>query len=173
MLGSWFNAYDNHNSRFSNGFEINQDILKLVKYFISSNTAFKELNNHFLRDLITCKIPCTETFSNTIIKKVLEILRNEIKIKLNEAKNFCLISDIWSNKQMLAFMGLEAIVINKNFEKELLVIGMIEMPLRHCAEDIKKAIENIVNSYEFDYTKIKGVCSDEGSAQSAKFIRIT
>jgi hypothetical protein len=34
------------------------------------------------------------------------------------------------------------------------------MPFRHFAEDsvlIKKAIEAIVNSKEFDYTKIKGV----------------
>ena len=122
--------------------------------------------------MITCKIPCTETFSSTIIKKVLELLRNEIKKKLNEAKSICLISDVWSNKQMLAFMGLVAVVINKHFEKELVVIGMIEMPLRHCAEDIKKAIETIVNSYEFDYSKIKGVCSDEGSAYVRLFKQI-
>ena len=73
---------------------------------------------------------------------------------------------------MLAFIGLVAIVRNKNFGKELLVFVMIEMPLRHCAEDIKKAIENIVNSNEFDYTKIKGVCSDEGSAYVRLFKQI-
>jgi hypothetical protein len=54
--------------------------------------------------------------------------------KLNDAKSICI---IWSNKQMLAFMGLVAIITNKYFEKELVVIGMIDMPLRHCAEDIK------------------------------------
>lgn len=31
------------------------------------------------------------------------------------------------------------------------------MPLRHCAEDIKLAIEKIVNSFKFDYSKINGI----------------
>ncbi len=33
---------------------------------------------------------------------------------------------------------------------------MNDIPLRHCAEDIKLAIEAIINSFKFDYTKIKG-----------------
>jgi hypothetical protein len=57
---------------------------------------------------------------------------------------------------MLAFMGLVAIITNKYFDKELLVIGMIDMPLRDCAEDIKLAVETIVNSFKFDYSKING-----------------
>ncbi len=73
---------------------------------------------------------------------------------------------------MLAFMGLVAVVINKHFEKELVIIRIIKMPLRHCAEDIKKAIKTIVNSYEFDYSKVKGVCSDEGSAYVLLFKQI-
>jgi hypothetical protein len=127
-----------------------------VKYFISSNTAHSELENPYLRDLIPFKVPCTETFSETIIKKVLEMVQDIILKKLNDAKSICLISDIWSNKQMLAFMGLVAIITNKYFGKELLVIGMIDMPLRHCAEDIKLAVETIVNSFKFDYSKING-----------------
>ena len=33
---------------------------------------------------------------------------------------------------------------------------MIDMALRHCAEDIKLAVETIVNSFKFDYSKING-----------------
>ena len=155
ILGSWFHIYDNQNISTSN-FEINDNTLKLVKYFISSNTAHRELENPYLRDLIPFKVPCTETFSETIIKKVLEMVQDIILKKLNDAKSICLISDIWSNKQMLAFMGLVAIITNKYFEKELVVIGMIDMPLRHCAEDIKLAVETIVNSFKYDYSKING-----------------
>ena len=53
-------------------------------------------------------------------------------------------------------MYLVAIITNKYFEKERLVIGMIDMPLRHYAEDIKLAIETIVKSFKFDYSKING-----------------
>ena len=57
---------------------IDDNILKLVKYFISSNTAHCELENPFLRDLMPFQVPCTETFSETIIKKVLEMVRDVI-----------------------------------------------------------------------------------------------
>ena len=89
-------------------------------------------------------------------------------------------------------MGLAAIITNKYSDKELLVIGMIDMPLRHCAEDIKLAVETIVNSFKFDYSKIngnnnfliiqfyqnfnvtfKGVCCDEGSAYVRLFKQIS
>ena len=66
LLGSWFNLYDNLKCS-SNAFDIDTNTIKLVKYFISSNTSHSELENPYLRDLIPCKIPCTETFSETII----------------------------------------------------------------------------------------------------------
>lgn len=43
----------------------------------------------------------------------------------------------------------------KNFEKERLILGMGEV-LANSAENIKPAIENIVNAYTFDKTKIRG-----------------
>ena len=84
------------------------------------------------------------------------MLHVAINEKLKLAKTICLISDIWSNKQMLAFLGLVAVITNEFFEKETLVIGMVSMPYRHCAEDIKSAIETIINSFKFDYYKIHG-----------------
>ena len=116
LLGSWFHAYDNRNNSHGE-FVIDNDTFKLFNYFISSNTAHSELNNPFLRDLLPCKIPCAETFSESIIKRVLEMVRDVIQKKLNDATSICLISDIWSNKQMLAFMGLVAVLTNKYFEK--------------------------------------------------------
>ena len=51
--------------------EINGNTLKLVKYFISSNTAHKELENPYLRDILPFEVPCTETFSSQkqVLKK--------------------------------------------------------------------------------------------------------
>jgi hypothetical protein len=36
------------------------------------------------------------------------------------------------------------------------VIGMMLMPGPHCAENIQMAVENLVNKYDFDKTKIIG-----------------
>ena len=43
------------------------------------------------------------------------------------------------------------------FEKELIVIGMVPLVDGHAAEEIKNAIEKIVNSYSFDKYKIRGI----------------
>ena len=65
------------------------------------------------------------------------------------------ISDIWTNKQMLDFFGIAVNIIDKYFVKHTMVIG-IEMPGRHNAENIKKAIEDIVNSYDFNKQIVSG-----------------
>ena len=43
-------------------------------------------------------------------------------------------------------MGLAANIINLNFDKETIVIGMT-MNGSHNAENIKEAIENVVNMF--------------------------
>ena len=72
----------------------------------------------------------------------MELLYEAINEKLEDAVSVCLVSDIWTNKQMLDFMGLSANIINNNFEKKAIVIGMMLMPGNHCAENIKIAIDN-------------------------------
>lgn len=53
-------------------------------------------------------------------------------------------------------MGLAASIINRDFESETLVIGMELMPGNHSAENIKLAIESIINKFKFDKSKIHG-----------------
>ena len=57
---------------------------------------------------------------------------------------------------MLDFMGLATNIIDLNFNKTTVVIGMILMPGNHCAENIKEAIETLVNRFDFDKSKIHG-----------------
>ncbi len=83
---------------------------------------------------------------------------------LKESAYISIISDIWTNKQMLDFMGLAVCVIDHKFQKKTLVIGMKLMPGAHNADNIAIAIQNLVNAYTFDKNIIIGVVSDEGSA---------
>ena len=83
---------------------------------------------------------------------------------LNKAVSICLISDIRTSKQMLDFMGVAAAIVNEFGDREIIVIGMQLMQGIHNAENIKVAIESIVNEYDFDKGIIHGHSSDEGSA---------
>ena len=75
---------------------------------------------------------------------------------LNESASVCLISDIWTNKQMLDFMGIAANIIKSDFTRQTIVIGMCPMPGSHNAENIKKAIETLVNEYSFNKSILSG-----------------
>ncbi len=58
---------------------------------------------------------------------------------------------------MLDFMGIAVNIIDKYFVKHTMVIGLEIMPGRLNAENIKKAIEDIVNSYDFNKQIVSGI----------------
>jgi hypothetical protein len=76
----------------------------------------------------------------------MEKLTEALNSKLENAFSVCLISDIWTNKSML----------DVNFNRKTLVIGMMLMPGNHSADYINEAIEILVNIYDFDKSKIHG-----------------
>lgn len=155
----WYNGYKATCPAVQNKTLITSETLKILKYFISSNTALREFDSVHFRELLsgyTIKIPCARTFSDVILTSVFAKMNKVIESKLEESLSICLISDIWTNKQMLDFMGLAVNLINKDFKKETLVIGMCLMPGNHNAENIKEAIETLVNQFNFDKSTIHG-----------------
>jgi len=131
----------------------------LLKYFISSDTALKQLENEFLRKILQkeLKVYSVWTFRYKIIPAVMKKLKNQITDKLNAAEFITLVTDGWtgpfSNNE---YWALCAQTVNNSWETELIVIGMVEMPKGHSAEETQIAIENMVNDYKFDKNKIIG-----------------
>ena len=87
-----------------------------------------------------------------------------ITLKLQNTICISLISDIWTAKNVHDFLPISLNISNIYYERETLVIGMIKMPGNHNAERIKEAIEDLVNSFEFDKSWFDVIVSDEGSA---------
>lgn len=55
------------------------------------------------------------------------------------------------------FIALGASCIYDDFSREILITNMLPMPPGgHCAENIKIAIEQMVNKFKFDKKLIKG-----------------
>ena len=131
--------------------------MNVIKYFISSNSAFTQLENEYLRKLLKIKLPSIKTFSDVLLPQVMELVYSAINDKLHKARSICLISDIWTNKPMYDFMGLAASITNEAFDKEVVVIGMKLREGNHCAENIQTAIQALVNKYDFDKSEIRGV----------------
>ena len=88
---------------------------------------------------------------------IVDSLNSEMDYMCEEAVSIALIPDGWKQPSMsLEFMGLGAFIINNSFEKRLLVLGMGDISSGHTAEQTRDTIENIVNKFKFDKSKIRG-----------------
>ncbi|CAF1068143.1 unnamed protein product, partial [Brachionus calyciflorus] len=162
-LLNWFNEYNASNS-LQNKKKINVMTIKLVKYFIASNSAFAELDSPHFRDLFQLanfETPCSKSFSEKILPEVFNMVNKKIDNKLNKALSICLICDIWTNKQMMDFLGIACNLTNENFEKEVIIVGMIKMHGKHNAENINIAIEDLINRFSFDKSLISDFPDNE------------
>ncbi len=65
-------------------------------------------------------------------------------------------TDIWTNSINSDFIGLAAVLTNSTYDREIFVINMMRLSGRHTAENVKIAIEELVNRFKFDKSKING-----------------
>ncbi|RNA07371.1 hypothetical protein BpHYR1_034012, partial [Brachionus plicatilis] len=123
--------------------------------------AIAELKNPFLRQMLTFKLPCRDTFMNSVLPKIKDLIHKKIEEKLKEAKCVCLITDFWSNTLNSQYLALACSIVYSNFQKEIRVVGMVNTNSSSNAESIKSCVEQIINQFEFDKTKIVAVVCDE------------
>ena len=138
----------------------------MAKFFISSNTSLKDFRNPYLTHLLNqagIQNYSSKTFKRTIIPDIMKQVKNGLKDKLNRAKSITMITDLWSNKQMIPFLGLAVSCTFENLEQQNYVIGLKRIYGKHNAENIKVLIEEILSEYEFDYSNIVGIITDRGS----------
>lgn len=171
-IKEWLDSYRVYrgNSK-SDEFELTEDILELVKYFITSNNSMIELENKHLQHICNkvLKLPTIHSFKHNILPKVMALLHQIIEKKLQKAVFISTTTDIWTNKQMYDFIAVSANTISQDAAIASIVIGMIPMPGRHDAEHIKIAVEEIINRFEFDKSKLIGITTDEGSSMLRLF----
>jgi hypothetical protein len=138
---------------------ISDESLNLLKYFITSDSALEQLNNKYLRQVLLpdLKVFSVWTFRYKILPAIMLKLKEAIESKLKASDSIILVTDGWTGQfSNIEYFALCAQTINSSWDTELLVIGMIELLDGHSAEEIKKAIEKMINEYNFDKSKITG-----------------
>ena len=58
---------------------------------------------------------------------------------------------------MTDFLGLAAVITSELGHSEIIIIGLKHMKGQHESEAIQKAVLSLVNYYDFDRKKIKGI----------------
>ena len=89
-----------------------------------------------------------------MLPDIYQTLHGLLNTRLNQAETISLVTDIWTNTIMADFLGLIAYVTFEFGFSETFVIGMANLKGKHESENIQKAIELIVNQYDFDRNKI-------------------
>ncbi len=128
----------------------------LVKFFISSNASLVTLLNPYLRELIKMRIamPGFFTFRHTILPEVLNHFYMLIETKLETAVTVCFVVDLWTNLINSDYIALGVVITNNSFDREMIIVNMMRMIGTHNSENVKLAIETIINRFRFDKSKI-------------------
>ncbi len=133
----------------------------LVKFFIDANMPMKALESVHLREMVDSRL-AKFSFRERILPDIIQHLESVIATKLQSAHSIHIITDIWTSNTMADFEAAGAVLTYENLRRELIVIGMERMWGPHTAENIKDALQTLINKYEFDKPKIRSVVSDEG-----------
>ena len=164
---AWKKAYDDISLDNDDDSMLDDDIMDLTKYVMSSNMATQELGNIHLKRLLErhkIHLPCEKSFVYNIVPMVVEKIKKTITNCLRKAETITLIGDIWDSRQLADFFALCCQVTFADFSKKLIVLGLQRMSGPHNAENIILVSEEILNQYDFDKSKVDGYVSDGGKA---------
>jgi hypothetical protein len=107
----WYGLYQNKKSSddSSDTSTISKAKLLLVKFFITSNLAYEQLKNSYLRQCLKdeLKMPCVKTFKTTYLDEVFKKMIVKIEEKCKEASYITLIPDNWSDGLNTHFLGID------------------------------------------------------------------
>ena len=73
-----------------------------------------------------------------------------IDFRVTNALTISLLADIWTNKVIADHLAVAALILNKCFEREFMLIGMKPMSGDHTAQNVKVVLEVIINDYVFN-----------------------
>ena len=141
----WLKFFDQKNNHSG---ILDSDTLDLIKGIISANIALSQLENEIFARCLKMELTSVRTFRYDRLPRAYELMKDFINKKLDEALTISFITDIWTNKIIADFLALAAILVNKFYQYEFLV--MTSMSGSHTAENIKIVLEEIINSYSFN-----------------------
>ena len=158
QLRDWYNLYSARDKTKCELTMISEEELDLIRYFISSNTALSQLENKHLQKILSnkLKLPCIKNFRYKFLQKLMDDMHSVIEEKLEKAYSISISTDIWTNKANIDFCAVVASITNLNLDREIIVSDLTTIEGKHSAENVKVAVEKILNTYKFDKSKLHG-----------------
>ena len=158
----WNERYSEQKGRKSK-IAIDTKTLLIVKAFVTMDIAVIAMANESFKALSKYPLPCQETFRTTILPKVLELLQDFIKKRLQRAQAIWLLSDIWTNISKNDYLAIGAAITDENFERELVVLDIIRCEQPKTTTHVQELIEQTIQRYEIPDNVLHGITTDQGS----------
>lgn len=115
-----------------------------------------QLENPFFVNVIDPKIKIVNsyTFKNNYFQEIMKKLKAAQELRLSKCDSLSIVVDLWTNKANIDFIAIAACTIDNFFDREIFVLNMMPIEGAHTAENIKKHIEDMINVFDFDISKI-------------------
>ncbi len=122
-MTEWYTKYSELNTKSKDGSCLDDNMLLLIKYFISSNNSVIELKHKYFPKLMKqakIKSPAYRTFVNNFLPKIMKQIHEAILLKLEKSISISLITDLWTNKQLKDFIAVAVDILMRNLIKNCL-----------------------------------------------------
>ena len=106
-------------------------------------------------------VPSIKLLSQKILPEKYKAIETKILATLGDASNVSITLNIWSNRQMKAYIGILAHFIN-NWKLYSLMLTCKRMTGRHTAENILAEYENVLGKFKIE-DKIAHIVTDNAS----------
>ncbi|CAF0840058.1 unnamed protein product [Brachionus calyciflorus] len=160
-IGLWLNEFDKYSVQKQSR-KIDPKMFYLVKFFIKNAIAVQALEDHDFRQVFPKTIG-KYSFVQKVLPELINFMELEITRKLVDAEFVALIVDGWTSKLKKEYVVVGASLIQKDFKRDVFILGLTRLIGRHNAENMKLCIEKVVNTYEFNKNKLSAIVCDEGS----------
>lgn len=143
--------------------QINEALTMFIAGDLISLSVVESQNFKNLLEKLNPKyqVPSRKTLTNKLIHEKCSEMRNNIKHKLKAAQNICLTLDLWSSRQMRAFLGVTGHYI-ADWQMRSVMLACTRFKGRHTGDAIRREYEETVTCYEIGH-KVSNIVTDNAS----------
>lgn len=112
--------------------------------------------------------PVRTTIRNVLLPQYITKMENILSLELKDLNRIYLTLDLWTNRQMISFLGVTVHHVNKDWELKSRLLGCDHFNGRHTAFNIASANEEIVSRFSIQ-GKVKKVVAVNASSMVKEF----
>ena len=118
-------------------------------------------------------IPSRKHLSYTLLPNRKQVVRDEITNHLSALppRSVCTTTDLWTNNQQSAYIGITAHFIDENFKLQSIMLTCTRITGSHTAENIKSTFDEIINNFNLE-GKVFTIVTDSASNMIKAFVTL-